>query len=986
MHHGTWHREPLSGWEKAIREKIQGELATDELSQILYATDASVYREMPLGVVYPREEQDIAALIQIASAYHLSLIPRTAGTSLGGQCVGHGLVVDVSRHLHKILELDVENRRVTVQPGVIRDDLNRFLAPHGLFFGPNTSTANRCMIGGMVGNNSCGSTSIVYGSTRDHVHSLAGYLSDGSPVTFGPLDLEEVNQHMDQEDFSGTLYRHLINRLDKTEVRDNIRQWYPKESIRRRNNGYAIDTLIRQQPFDPDGDPLNLAKMVCGSEGTLMLITRITLDLDELPPVSGAMVCVHFADLLESMEAVVPIMKMKPFACELMDKAILDCTKGSRAQEKNRFFLQGDPEAVLMVEFRAATEKAALAMAEDLIIILKEHHFGFAYPLVTGKDIHRVMSLRQAGLGILSNIPGKKKAVACIEDTAVAITDLKDYIRDFSELMASFHQQSIYYAHAGDGEIHLRPVLDLKEARDVAHFRSISEASARLVRKYRGSLSGEHGIGRVRAEFLPDSIGPDNYALLQEIKQVWDPGYVFNPGKIVDAPPMDAALRYTVNQPEPSFPTAFAFGSLNGMLGEAERCNGSGDCRKSTEAGGTMCPSYQATLDEKHTTRARANALREYMTRSAGLENPLDHPELLEVLDLCLSCKGCTGECPSNVDMAAMKSEFLYQYYRFHRRPRGHYFILNNDRLARLGGLVPGIANWAMKHHWLGRLIRNVMAVAPERSLPAIAPHTWWSLYKRESGRLSAGSKDTIVYFLIDEFTNYFEPHIGMQAMQLMHRLGYPVRAMSPVSTGRAAISKGYLDIAKDLAEKQIRRYQPLLKKDVVLLGLEPSAILSFRDEYPRLLRDEDQAVANQLVGKAWLVEEFLVQAWHNGLIDASRFDQKSRHLLVHGHCHQKALAGIEPTLEALSIPTGHHVELIPSGCCGMAGSFGYEPEHFSTSIKVGELVLFPALRQAGKDQLVVASGTSCRHQILDGVNMRALHPVEVLSLALKPH
>ncbi|HRV83948.1 MAG TPA: FAD-linked oxidase C-terminal domain-containing protein [Saprospiraceae bacterium] len=984
MYHGNRHREPISGWDKAIREKIRGELATDDLSKILYSTDASVYREMPLGVVYPMEEQDVSDLVAIASSYQLPLIPRTAGTSLGGQCVGSALVVDVSRHLNKILELDVGNRRITVEPGVIRDDLNRYLAPYGLFFGPNTSTANRCMIGGMVGNNSCGSTSIVYGSTRDHVHSLTGYLSDGSLVTFGPTDQGQIDLLANQQNLCGSLYRHLISRLGEPGVQENIREWYPKTSIRRRNNGYAIDTLIRQQPFNAEGEPLNLAKMICGSEGTLMLITRIVLDLDELPPVHGAMVCVHFADLLESMEAVVPIMQLQPFACELMDKAILDCTRGSRAQEKNRFFLEGDPQAVLMVEFRARTEQAALQKAEELIRSLKEKEFGYAYPQVTGKAINRVMSLRQAGLGILSNIPGKKKAVACIEDTAVAITDLKAYIRDFSELMASFHQQSIYYAHAGDGEIHLRPVLDLKDAGDVAHFRAISEASARLVKHYRGSLSGEHGIGRVRAEFLPESIGPDNYAILQEIKQVWDPQNLFNPGKIVDAPPMDAALRYAVDQPEPLIPTAFEFGSINGLLGEAERCNGSGDCRKSTAAGGTMCPSYQATLDEKHTTRARANALREYMTRSANQKSPLDHPELLDVLDLCLSCKGCTGECPSNVDMAALKSEFLYQYYRTNQRPRGHFFILHNDQLAKWGGLAPGMANWATKHPVIGKIIRSFMDIAPQRSLPAIAPKTWWSLYHRAAGLLNTGVQKTAVYFLIDEFTNYFEPQIGMKAMHLLHRLGFPVFAMSPVSTGRAAISKGYLGHARDLAEKQIRRYQPFLREEMVLLGVEPSALLSFRDEYPRLLRGEDQDVARRLAMKAWLVEEFLVQAWHGGLIDTKLFDQNPRRLLVHGHCHQKALVGIEPTLEALSIPSGHHVELIPSGCCGMAGSFGYEPDHYSTSMKVGELVLFPALRKARQDQIIVASGTSCRHQIRDGVDGRAFHPVEILSNALK--
>ncbi|MCB0658347.1 MAG: FAD-binding oxidoreductase [Saprospiraceae bacterium] len=975
------HRLPRPGWEQVIRQQLEGDLATDDLNRTLFATDASVYREIPLGVCYPRHDKDVGRLMRIAHEHMLTLIPRAAGTSLGGQCVGDGLVVDVSRHMHHVLSLDVKNKQVTVQPGVIRDDLNRFLEPHGLFFSPNTSTSNRCMIGGMVGNNSCGSTSIVYGSTRDHVHRVTGYLSDGSKVSFQPQSADELAEIAQQQTLAGKIYRHLLGKLGDPATQKSVRQWYPKPSIRRRNNGYAIDTMLEQKPFLADGAPFNLASMVCGSEGTLMLVTEITLDLDDLPPPIGAMVCVHYTDLLESMESVVPIMNLRPYSCELMDKAILDCTKGSRAQEKNRFFLEGDPAAVLMVEFRADSIKSAVELAESLIATLKVAGYGYAFPVVTGKDIQRVMSLRQAGLGVLSNLPGRKRAVACIEDTAVDIADLKDYIRDFSELMASFHQQSIYYAHAGDGEIHLRPILDLKTNGDVQLFRAISAGSAKLVKKYQGSLSGEHGIGRVRAEFLPGMIGPDNYALLQEIKDTWDPDHLLNPGKIVLAPPMDQSLRYAIDQAEPKIDTVFDFPDYNGMLGAAERCNGSGDCRKSMQAGGTMCPSYQATRNEMHTTRARANALREYMTRSAGEAHPLDHPELAEVLDLCLSCKGCTGECPSNVDMAALKSEFQHHYYQAHPRPRGHYFILHNDRLARMAGQFAGIANWATENAVLGRILRWVMDIAPKRSIPPVSGQTWWSWF--QSHLFTNGSHRT-VYFLIDEFTNYFEAEIGIQAMQLTAQLGYEVKALPPLSSGRAAISKGYLDVAKSLARQQVERYQPLLNDQVLLVGLEPSALLSFRDEYPRLLRGKEQLAAKSIASRALLFEEFIVQSWHAGEISPEQFDREVRHLVVHGHCHQKALVGIEPTVEALSIAKGNHIELIPSGCCGMAGSFGYEPEHYPVSMAVGEMVLFPSVRKVSGAQIIVASGTSCRHQIRDGTGRKALHPVEVLASAFK--
>ncbi|MEQ1747129.1 MAG: FAD-linked oxidase C-terminal domain-containing protein [Saprospiraceae bacterium] len=950
---------------------------TDSLHRHLYATDASIFRELPAGVAFPKNTDDIKALIRHAREHGLSLIPRAAGTSLAGQCVGTGIVVDISRYMTKILELNAEERWVRVQPGVIRDELNAVLKPYGLFFSPNTSTANRCMLGGMVGNNSCGTTSLVYGSTRDHVLALETVLSDGSEARFEALSPGDFEKKCLGTGLEAELYRQIRAELAPPEVQAEIKSQYPKPEIHRRNTGYAVDLLLRSNQFTPAGPDFNFCTMLTGSEGTLAFTTEITLHLDPLPAPHDVVLCAHFSSMAECLQAVVAAVQHRPTACELMDKLILDCAKANREQAKNSFFIEGDPAAVLMIEFRGNAPAEAESKAAALIADLKAKGFGYAYPVVPAPQSKRVWELRNAGLGVLSNMPGAAKGVPCIEDTAVTVTDLPAYIADFEQLMAGFGQKSVYYAHAGDGELHLRPILNLKKKEDRTRLHQIGEAMARLVKKHGGSLSGEHGDGRVRAEFIPLMIGEKNYELLRRIKHTWDPNRIFNPGKITDAPPMNTALRYEPEQQDKPFDTVLEF--PDGILRAVEKCNGSGDCRRLDLSGGTMCPSYRATRDEKDSTRARANALREFLTRSERA-NPFSHEELYEVMDMCLSCKGCTSECPSNVDMSGMKAEFLHQYYKTHGVPWRTRLFGNIGGINRLGAYTPTVTNFFLKNPVVAPLLKRVLGVAPERSLPALSGTSLRRWFEKNRAKLQPASPEKgHVFFFCDEFTNYNDAPVGMAAIQLLTRLGYRVDMPAHPESGRAAISKGLLPQARELAVRNVTIFQNLVSGATPLLGVEPSAILSFRDEYPRMVPGPMQEEAKKLGTNALLIEEFLFREAQKGNITPEMFTKEKRHILLHGHCHQKALASVDPSAWVLGLPENYTVSVIPSGCCGMAGSFGYEREHYDVSMRIGELVLFPAVRGAAADVTVAAPGTSCRHQILDGTGRVAAHPVEVL-------
>ncbi len=963
---------------QALASQLEGELFFDNTMRILYATDASAYREMPLAVCIPKSKSDLLQLIQFARTEKTSLIPRTAGTSLAGQVVGNGIIVDVSKHFTQILELNTQENWVRVQPGVVRDELNMFLKPHGLFFGPETSTANRAMIGGMVGNNSCGSNSVVYRSTREHVLEITALLSDGSEVVFKSLTIDEFHQKCEGNTLEANIYKSTRSILSNYDNQQEIRKEFPKKTIERRNTGYAVDVLLDSAPFTAGEADFNFCKLIAGSEGTLALITEIKLNVVPLPPKEIGLLCIHFNTVNESLRANLIALKYAPSASELIDHYILECTKDNIEQSKNRFFVQGDPGAILVVEFARNTREEIQAIATKVEAEMRAAGLGYHFPLLFGQDSKKIWTLRKAGLGLLSNLPGDEKAVPVIEDTAVDVNDLPDFIEDFNKILQQYNLHAVHYAHAGSGEIHLRPIINLKTVEGNQLFRTIAEEIATLVKKYKGSLSGEHGDGRLRGEFIEQMVGSKNYQLLKKVKQTWDPENIFNPNKIVDTPSMNSMLRYTPGQQTPTFNTVFRYHNQD-VLQHAEQCNGSGDCRKSHLSGGTMCPSYMATKNEKDTTRARANILREFLTNSNKI-NRFNHQEIYEVMDLCLSCKGCKSECPSNVDVAKLKAEFLQHYYDANGVPFRSTMIANFSKSAKLGSLTPRLYNFFMTTPLLSNTIKSVVGFAKERSMPTLHTITLQKWFAKRGGSKNAGKK---VYLFCDEFTNYNDTTIGIKAIELLEKLGYQVIIPEHTESGRTWLSKGLLRAAQTIANTNVGLLKDIITNETPLIGIEPSAILTFRDEYVDLVSDDLLPAAKQLAKNALLIDEFIAREIDLGNISKTNFTTAKRTIQLHGHCQQKSVSSVAPSVKIMSLPENYTVETIPSGCCGMAGSFGYEKEHYELSMKIGELVLFPTVRKQTDDVIIAATGTSCRHQIKDGTGKKAKHTIEVLYEAL---
>lgn len=982
--------EALATRLQALGTKLDGDLYTDLSTRLMYATDASAYRELPMAVCRPAHENDIISLVNFAIAHKLTLIPRAAGTSLAGQVVGRGLVVDISRYMTRVLEVNHETQRVKVQPGVILDELNQELRPSGYFFSPETSTSNRCMIGGMIGNNSSGLHSVVYGTTRDHIDSVRMVLSDGSVATFGELDRDGFEQKCTLESREGDIYRNIREILEDKENVAAIRAEFPDPGVVRRNTGYALDELAASAIFGREGakyETFNFCKLIAGSEGTLGFITEATLRLDPLPPPVKALVPVHVDSVMEAIRGNLVALAHQPSAVELMDRTILELTRGNITQRKNRFFVEGNPGAILIVEFAAESMEEIQQKAADMEADFRRADLGFSFPLITGDDIPRVWNLRKAGLGVLSKMKGDAKPVSVIEDTSVLPSKLEDYITEFNQLLKVYNLECVYHAHISVGELHLRPVLNLKDPKDVALFHTIARETALLVKKYKGSLSGEHGDGRLRGEFIPLMIGERNFALLKAIKSAWDPQGIFNRGKIIDSPPMNTFLRYDPatfrSQPD----TFYDFSDTGGILRHIEQCNGSGDCRKTEKIGGTMCPSYMATREEWTTTRARANILREFIGKQ-GKKNLFDHQEVYDVLDLCLSCKACKSECPSSVDMAKLKSEFLQHWYDAHGVPFRTRMIANITSLNRVGMLVPGLFNFFATNRLFSRLLKKALGFATERSIPTIGKMTvgrWAKLnLQRLNDRLPANAPE--VSYFVDEFTNYNDTHIGIMTIRLLNKLGIRVFVYASASSGRTYMSKGLLRTARKIARENVSFFRGIVHEERPLVGTEPSAILSFRDEYPDLAGDALKADAAELSENTLMIEEYIGRLLDKNLVDRDLFTDAEKEVKLHGHCQQKAVASTAETMKMLSIPKNYTVSEIPSGCCGMAGSFGYEKEHYALSMRVGELVLFPEVRKSGHETIIAVPGTSCRHQLKDGTGIHGKHPVEILYTALTDH
>ncbi len=973
---------------KQLRARLDGEVFTDNIRLTMYSTDASDYRERPMAVVYPRHEADIRELVKFATAEKITLIPRTAGTSLAGQVVGSGVIVDVSHHMNKILEINEKECWVSVQPGVVLDELNIALKHTGLFFSPETSTSSRSMIGGMIGNNSCGLHSIVHGTTRDHTISVKTVLSDGSSAEFGPLNPEILKEKLVVEGMEGNIYRGIHKILLDPDNQKEILEQFPDPGVVRRNTGYALDELLNSAPFMGEKakySDYNLCRLISGSEGTLLFMTEARLNLIPIPPPNRALVPIHFQSVMEAIRGNLVALRHKPTAVELMDKTILDCTKENHTQRKNRFFLDGDPGAVLMVEL---VDQDATKLDERISIMIadmKKEGLGYHYPVMKGGDISRVWALRKAGLGVLANVPGDGRPVSVIEDTSVNVEVLEDYIKDFNKILDGYGLDCVYHAHISVGELHLRPVLNLKDPKDVQIFHDIALDMARLVKKYRGSLSGEHGDGRLRGEFIQLMVGEKNYELLREVKRIFDPEGRFNLGKITDTPPMNTFLRFEPGSASPEFETFFDYTREGGFMKLIEKCNGSGDCRKTEIVGGTMCPSYMASRDEMTTTRARANVLREMLSRP-GVKKPFDQPDVYKILDLCLSCKACKSECPSSVDMAKLKAEFMQHWYEHHRVPLRTTLIANISEVNRLGMLFPWLFNGFVTSGLSGPLIKRMLGFSVKRSIPKLGKESVrkWAKKHLESLNeiLPADAPEVLLY--MDEFTNYNDTSLGITSIRLLNSLGVRVMMVNHPVSARTYISKGLLKKARVIAGKNVSLLAPLVSESRPLVGIEPSAILGFRDEFPELIEKDLVPKAKLIAAHCFTMEEYLVSAFEKGGFASSLFTESRRELKLHGHCQQKAIASTQPSMKLLSIPKNYEVREIPSGCCGMAGSFGYEREHYDLSMKVGGLVLFPAVREASEETLIAAPGTSCRHQIKDGTGTIALHPVEILYNALK--
>ena len=965
-----------------LGRNLEGDLKHDKITTTIYSTDASVYKEEPAAVVWPKTVSDIRKILQFAVQEKSSVTLRAGGTSLAGQVVGSGIIIDISRFMNRILEINKDEMWVRVEPGVVLDELNLKLKEYGLFFGPETSTSNRCNIGGMVGNNACGSHSVVYGSTRDHTIEIKTLLSDGTEALFGPLDRKEFLEKCKLSNLEGDLYRNINDILGDKINQQNIHDGYPDPNVHRRNTGYAIDLLLDSKVFDPVSDKkFNFSKLLAGSEGTLAVTTEIKLNVVPLPPANKALVCVHLNKRNEAFKANLIALKFKPSAVEMMDNRILKLTENNASQRNNRFFLEGEPGAILIVEFVRQTSEEIDNSAAALIEALKSAGYGYSYPVVKGKDISKVWELRKAGLGVLANMKGDPKPVTLIEDTAIGVEVLPEYMEEIEVLLAKYGKDAVFHAHIGSGELHIRPVLNLKDPEDVKLFRAIGLETAHLVKKYRGSLSGEHGDGRLRGEFIPVILGEHNYNLLKQIKVCWDPNRILNPGKITGTPPMDSSLRYIPGMPTRDIKTLYDFSSSDGIIRAAERCNGTADCRKSSIIGGTMCPSFMATGDEFKSTRARANVVREFLSKEG---DPWNHKEIYEVLDLCLGCKGCKSECPSSVDIAKIKSEFLQHWYDRHGIPLRTRMIAYISVINGIGSFAPNIFNFFLKNKFTSGIVKKVTGFASKRSIPLIYKTTLRKWTRKNLIKINPENPKGSVCLFIDEFSDFNDTETGITTVLLLTSLNYKVVTAGHKVSARTFLSKGLIKTAKKTIRKNIQTLSGIISDEVPLVGIEPSAILGFRDEYPELAGDDLKESAEKIAINSFMVDEFIAKEFAAGRIDRSLFVDTKASILLHAHCQQKAVASSASTIEMLSIPVNYSVKEIPSGCCGMAGSFGYEKEHFELSNQVGELILFPEVRKSDGKTIISAPGTSCRHHIKDGTGRVALHPAVVLYNALK--
>ena len=949
-----------------LQKRISGEVRFDDMTKMLYSTDASIYEIEPLGVVLPKTPEDAIATVEICGRYGVPVLPRGGGTALAGQAVGRAIHLDLSKYLNKVLEVNTKERWARVQPGIVLDELNAELRPHGLWFAPDVSPSNRATLGGMMGNNSSGARSLIYGRTMEHVLEMKVVLSDASTITTRTLADAELEAKLRATGLEGDLYR-AVHRLATTHREEIIRR-YPK--IMRRVGGYALDEFVNGKPF-------NLSRILVSSEGTLAATLEAKINLEPRPkPTETAVMVVHYRDMFEALESTMEIVSTGPSAVELVDKYILELTRTSLEYARQMTFVQGSPGALLLVEYYGSSRQELAAKLDRLEAHLRRQGIGIAFTrAMSPEDTQKVWKVRKAGLGLLMAMAGDKKPIAGIEDTAVPPERLAEYIRRLDEMVRTHGAENAYYGHASVGCLHIRPIIDLKRVAEVEKLRSIAEKVCELVMEYGGANSAEHGDGLARSCFNERIFGPTLYQAFRELKRTADPKNIMNPGKIVDAPPMTENLRYGGKYRAKQVKTFFRYGREGGFDRAIEMCNGAAVCRKKLE--GTMCPSYMVTLEEEHSTRGRANALRAAISGHLP-EEALTSPRMREVFDLCLQCKGCMAECPSNVDMAKLKSEFLALYQEQHGTPLRARLFGNIEELNRLGSAFAPVSNWVARSAPARWFFDRVLGIDQRRQLPPFASQTFDRWFAARNGGRPAPIRGPVVLFN-DCYMTYNYPEIGKAAVRVLEAAGFEVILVEKKCCGRPMISKGLIRDAKENAEYNVDRLSGYAARGIPIVGCEPSCILTFRDEYPDLVDDPRAAT---LAKHTFMIEEFLVGLHERGALNLA-FTHGSRSLLFHGHCHQKALVGSGPSLQILRLLPGTTVEEVDSGCCGMAGSFGYEKEHYELSIAIGDRRLFPAVKDKGPEWEVVASGVSCRQQIPHGTGRRARHLVEVLADAL---
>jgi FAD/FMN-containing dehydrogenase/Fe-S oxidoreductase len=956
-----------------LDQRTAGELRTDTYNRTLYSTDASIYQVMPHGVLLPESTGDVQAAVELADNHDVPILPRTGGSSLAGQAVNEALVIDMSRHLDSILEVNPEEEWVRVQPGVVLDELNLYLEPLGLQFGPDPASSNRAAMGGIVSNNSTGSHSILYGMTADHVREMTVILNDGSRAQFGPVEDGELADRRTAAGRAGQIYDRIAALTRDERNREIIRSGTPRHW--RRCGGYNLDRFVgRGASFRyPRDERFNLAKLVCGAEGTLAVIEDVTLNLVPRPK-KTALAVVQFDRLYDALAAVPVILQTDPSAIELLDNLGLTlCREVPQYARLLETFIEGQPDCVLITEFYGKSERTL----EGKIRHLKEHlrsENTRASTVVSVLDQERqdkVWTVRKVGLGLLMSIKGDYKPIPFIEDAAVPPGHLAEYVTKIERFCKNLRTDVAYYAHASAGCVHIRPLINTKKAEEVAKLPKIVSFSIDLLKGYGGSLSSEHGDGRARSPFNEQFYGPKLYGLYEAVKRTFDPKNLLNPGNIVDAPAMTENLRYGEDYETIPLDTHLDFSEDQGFDGAVEMCNGAGICRKKTT--GTMCPSFMATREEEDSTRGRANALR------AAISGRIDPDELTsermyEVMDLCIGCKACKAECPSSVDMAKIKFEFLAQYREAHGTPTRARLFGDIHRVSRLssGPLAP-VVNRMMQSRPMRRVMEQVAGISREPTLPAFAREPFTEWFANHSSPAPTAGK---VVLFNDTFNTYNHPRPARAATELLEAAGYEVILSEHGCCGRPMISKGLVEKARAAARSTVDRLAPYAADGIPIVGLEPSCLLSLRDEYAYLLPDDDRVEI--LADRAYMLEEFIARQADDEALDLT-FTDEPREILLHGHCHQKSLVGTVPTREMLRLPPNYSVTEVDSGCCGMAGSFGYEKEHYEVSMTMAERRLLPAVRSAGENTLIAAAGTSCRHQIADGTDRQALHPVEIL-------